>query len=292
MAFRPPRSRTWRSCRCGGSRTISSTSRPSGRSAQRAGRAAALHTPPRSATCAPAAIAGARVNGTRAHKRAVSTRVDGRVARAKACDPAIGIGQSPRTPRRLSRHCDCTGPAARWGGPARQRPQAQTLALLSLRRQTPLYGQPWMKPLTDDEVVKLLPGLAEAARADANIAKRFVAPRTGLSEGGRQRLVLGSGGVARDYLSLTAKALRIANERASNPSRPHNRISAEDVNGAAADLSAQKQDDLRLDAGRDADKLRARLGLPGSNGTRTYAKRGHRARVAGAPVSPSCPWGA
>jgi hypothetical protein len=80
-----------------------------------------------------------------------------------------------------------------------------------------------------------------------------------LSEGGRQRLVLGSGGVARDYLSLTAKALRIANERAANPSRPHNRISAEDVNEAAADLSAQKQEDLRLDAGKDADKLRARL---------------------------------
>jgi energy-coupling factor transporter ATP-binding protein EcfA2 len=80
-----------------------------------------------------------------------------------------------------------------------------------------------------------------------------------ISEGGRQRLVLGSGGVARDYLSLTARALRIANERDANPSRPHNRISAEDVNEAAADLSAQKQDDLRLDAGKDADKLRMRL---------------------------------
>lgn len=80
-----------------------------------------------------------------------------------------------------------------------------------------------------------------------------------LSEGGRRRLVLGSGGVARDYLNLTQKALRIANERDANPTRPHNRIGAEDVNEAAADMSAQKQDDLRRDASTDADKLRSRL---------------------------------
>lgn len=80
-----------------------------------------------------------------------------------------------------------------------------------------------------------------------------------ITEGGRKRLVLGSGGVARDYLTLTQKALRIANERDANPTRPHNRIGAEDVNEAAADMSAQKQDDLRRDASTDADKLRARL---------------------------------
>jgi hypothetical protein len=80
-----------------------------------------------------------------------------------------------------------------------------------------------------------------------------------LTDGGRQRLVLGSGGVARDYLNLTQKALRNANERDVNPTRPHNRIGAEDVNEAAADVSAQKQDDLRRDASTDADKLRERL---------------------------------
>lgn len=80
-----------------------------------------------------------------------------------------------------------------------------------------------------------------------------------LSEGGRVRLVLGSGGVARDYLNLTQKALRIANEREANQSRLHNRIGAEDVNEAAADVSAQKQQDLRLDAAEDADRLRERL---------------------------------
>jgi hypothetical protein len=80
-----------------------------------------------------------------------------------------------------------------------------------------------------------------------------------ITDGGRRRLVLGSGGVARDYLSLTQKALRIANERDSNPTRQHNRITAEDVNEAAADMSAQKQEDLRRDASNDAEKLRARL---------------------------------
>lgn len=80
-----------------------------------------------------------------------------------------------------------------------------------------------------------------------------------LTDGARQRLVLGSGGVARDYLYLTQMALRNANERHTNPSRPHNRIGAEDVNEAAATLSAQKQDDLGRDAGPNADELRERL---------------------------------
>ncbi len=80
-----------------------------------------------------------------------------------------------------------------------------------------------------------------------------------ITDGGRQRLVLGSGGVARDYLHLTLNALRNANERTSNPSRPHNRIGAEDVNEAAAGLSALKQEDLARDAGPNADAVRQRL---------------------------------
>ncbi len=80
-----------------------------------------------------------------------------------------------------------------------------------------------------------------------------------LTDGGRQRLVLGSGGVARDYLNLTQNALRNANERVPNQSRPHNRIGAEDVNEAAAGLSALKQEDLARDAGPNADAVRERL---------------------------------
>lgn len=80
-----------------------------------------------------------------------------------------------------------------------------------------------------------------------------------ITEGGRERLVLGSGGVARDYLYLTQNALRNANERTPNPSRPHNRIGAEDVNEAAAELSALKQQDLARDAGPEAESVRQRL---------------------------------
>ena len=80
-----------------------------------------------------------------------------------------------------------------------------------------------------------------------------------ITEGGRQRLVLGSGGVARDYLYLTETALRNANERPENPTRQHNRITAEDVNEASAELSALKQQDLARDAGPNADAVRERL---------------------------------
>jgi hypothetical protein len=80
-----------------------------------------------------------------------------------------------------------------------------------------------------------------------------------ITEGGRQRLVLGSGGVARDYLYLTQTALRNANERSENPTRQHNRIGAEDVNEASAELSSLKQQDLARDAGPDADAVRERL---------------------------------
>ena len=80
-----------------------------------------------------------------------------------------------------------------------------------------------------------------------------------VTDTGRTRLVLASGGVARDYLDLVAKALRRANERPSSLSRPHNRITAEDVNEAAADLSTIKQTDLARDAGPETAKLRERL---------------------------------
>jgi hypothetical protein len=80
-----------------------------------------------------------------------------------------------------------------------------------------------------------------------------------ITDGGRNRLVLGSGGVARDYLNLVAAALRTANSRPHAVYRPHNRITAEDVNEASAQLSSQKQNDLLLDSGPDADEVRERL---------------------------------
>lgn len=102
-------------------------------------------------------------------------------------------------------------------------------------------------------------------------AKRFleavlngVAANTGLrvedlvTDTGRERLVLGSGGVARDYLDLVSKALRKASEREARPDRPHNRITAEDVNEVATALFNRKQEELRRDVGPGADRLRER----------------------------------
>jgi hypothetical protein len=77
--------------------------------------------------------------------------------------------------------------------------------------------------------------------------------------GGRERLVLASGGVARDYLSLVRRALRNAAERPSHQFRPKNKITAEDVAQAAADLYEQKQEELKQDAGDEAEALRSRL---------------------------------
>lgn len=80
-----------------------------------------------------------------------------------------------------------------------------------------------------------------------------------ITDGGRTRLVLASGGVARDYLNLVSQALRVANERPSRTSRPHNRITAEDVNEVSQHLQEQKQSDLLRDAGPNADALRSRF---------------------------------
>jgi Cdc6-like AAA superfamily ATPase len=80
-----------------------------------------------------------------------------------------------------------------------------------------------------------------------------------ITDGGRERLVLASGGVARDYLSVVRRALRNSTERPAHQFRPKNRITAEDVAEAASDLYEQKQEELKEDAGEEAEALRSRL---------------------------------
>jgi hypothetical protein len=110
-----------------------------------------------------------------------------------------------------------------------------------------------------------------------------------ITEGGRTRLVLASGGVARDYLNLARMALRRATERTHRTHLPRNRISAEDVNEASAELSTQKQEDLRLDSGENAERLRGRLADVARfcldfNGTNVF--------LVGAPELHETEWGA
>jgi len=80
-----------------------------------------------------------------------------------------------------------------------------------------------------------------------------------LTYAARDRLVLASGGVARDYLFVVSHALEAASARVGSPQEPRNRITAEDVNRAAPRLREQKDQELALDAGADSQKLRDRF---------------------------------
>ena len=78
-----------------------------------------------------------------------------------------------------------------------------------------------------------------------------------LSEGSRERLVLASGGIARDYLRLTAGAVEQAQNRGITPKSGTNRVIVEDVNEAAGTIAPSKLDDLKRDAPELAALLRA-----------------------------------
>jgi len=77
------------------------------------------------------------------------------------------------------------------------------------------------------------------------------------TETGRERLVLASGGVPRDYINIAAAALQHSTVRDDKPNRPANKINAEDVSYVAPDFLKQKEEDLGLDADSDdAERLR------------------------------------
>jgi len=77
-----------------------------------------------------------------------------------------------------------------------------------------------------------------------------------VSEGARDRLVLASGGVARDFLSLVRKSIEICRQRlAEGDEFRGSRIGAEDVNKAAGELDAFKQEDFRRDTSSDEEAV-------------------------------------
>jgi hypothetical protein len=83
-----------------------------------------------------------------------------------------------------------------------------------------------------------------------------------LADGGIERLVLASGGVARDFLTIFRKAIDVARERG----RTHRgeRINAEDVNVAAGEHDRAKRDELRRDTLGEREQLEeALLGIQG-----------------------------
>lgn len=76
-----------------------------------------------------------------------------------------------------------------------------------------------------------------------------------LTEEARKRLVLASGGVARDYLRITAGAIDEARNRGVTAKSGSHRVIVDDVNKAAALLSPAKFDDLKVDEPEEAATL-------------------------------------
>lgn len=78
-----------------------------------------------------------------------------------------------------------------------------------------------------------------------------------VSDGGFDRLVLSSGGVARDFLGILRRSIDEAKERLTKNPRHHrgNKIGAEDVNVASGAYGDIKKEDFNRDTLDDKDKL-------------------------------------
>lgn len=94
---------------------------------------------------------------------------------------------------------------------------------------------------------EILNGLAEEAH---------VAVDNLFSQGARDRLVLASGGVPRDYIGLVGESIAIAKNRGPSNKAGTERVIAEDVNEAAGRTVETKFSDLDEDAGSEALSLR------------------------------------
>lgn len=70
-----------------------------------------------------------------------------------------------------------------------------------------------------------------------------------LSDGALDRLVLASGGVARDFLGIFRRSIGIARNRTPGSRGP--KIGVEDVNAAAGEYDSYKKDELSRDTSRD-----------------------------------------
>lgn len=78
-----------------------------------------------------------------------------------------------------------------------------------------------------------------------------------LADGGTERLVLASGGVARDFLTIFRRAIDVARERGKT--YRGERINAEDVNMAAGEHDPSKRDELKRDTIEERDRLEQAL---------------------------------
>jgi len=85
--------------------------------------------------------------------------------------------------------------------------------------------------------------------------------RSILADGGVERLVLASGGVVRDFLTIFRRSIAVGRERLQRGSKSRgDRIGAEDVNNAAGEHDTSKRDELRRDTAEERDALESAFG--------------------------------
>lgn len=77
--------------------------------------------------------------------------------------------------------------------------------------------------------------------------------------GALSRLMLASGGVARDYLLLARGSIEEAREHGPGKKSGSHRVSVEDVNSAAGKIAPTKLDDLRKDTPDEAEAIQSRV---------------------------------
>ena len=80
-----------------------------------------------------------------------------------------------------------------------------------------------------------------------------------LTDGAFDRLVLASGGVARDFLNIFRRAIRVARER-SGKGQQGEKIGVEDINNAAGEYESVKREELHRDAVDDQAALEEEFG--------------------------------
>ena len=74
-----------------------------------------------------------------------------------------------------------------------------------------------------------------------------------LSDGAIDRLIIASGGVARDFLGIFRKSIDVARDRESN--HRGQKIGAEDVNFAAGEYESSKKEEFKRDTPEDRTNL-------------------------------------
>jgi hypothetical protein len=76
-----------------------------------------------------------------------------------------------------------------------------------------------------------------------------------MTDGAVDRLVLASGGVARDFLSVFRMSVEVARERTGSSAQGGDKINAEDVNVAAGEYDGPKREEFKKDTPEDDQSL-------------------------------------